>query len=151
MKMHKFSSVAALVLGSLLVCTVISSAEDANSNTNGNAPAKRERPRPPSVEQRVERMSTDLKLSDEQKAKVTALFEEDSKKMRELRSDKNLTRDEQREKFRAMRSESNTKLKQILTPEQWEKQQQRMHAARAAATNGEKKSDGTKNGGTKSE
>jgi Spy/CpxP family protein refolding chaperone len=139
MKMHKLSLGAALALGSLLVCTLTASAQDANTN----AP-KRERRGPPSVEQRVDRLSTELKLTDEQKTKVTALFEDDAKKMRELRSDKNLTREEQREKFRSMRSESESKLKQILTPEQWEKHQQRMRPGRPTAPDGEKKSDNNK-------
>ena len=87
-------------------------------------------------------MNTELKLTDDQKTKVTALFEEDAKKMRELRNDKNLTREDQREKFRAMRTESESKLKQILTPEQWEKHQQRMRPNRAgSAPEGEKKPD----------
>ena len=140
MKMHKLSLVAALALGSLLVCTSNASAQTENTNTN--APARRERRGPPSVEQRVERMNAQLKLTDEQKTKVTAMFEEDAKKMRELRNDKNLTREEQREKFRAMRTESESKLKQILTPEQWEKHQQQMRPGRPPApADGEKKPD----------
>lgn len=138
MKMHKLSLVVALALGSLLVYTSTASAQ----TTNTNPPARRERRGPPTVEQRVDRMTTELKLTDEQKTKVTALFEEDAKKMRELRNDKNLTREDQREKFRAMRSESESKLKQILTPEQWEKHQQRMRPARPpGAAGGEKKPD----------
>ena len=139
MKLHKLSLVAALALGSLLACT-IASAQDGNTN----AP-KRERRGPPSVEQRVERMTTELKLTDDQKTKVTALFEEDAKKMRELRNDKNLTREDQREKFRAMRTESDSKLKQILTPEQWEKHQQRARPNRPpGGAEGEKKADSNK-------
>src|SRR5690242_17680973 len=117
MKLYKLSLIAALALGSLLVCTSNASAQNQNANTN--APT-RPRHGPPSVEQRVERMTTELKLTDDQKTKVTALFEADAKKMHELRSDTTLTREEQREKFRAMRTESDGKLKQILTPEQWE-------------------------------
>ena len=142
MKMHKLSLVAALALGSLMVCSTVTSAEDANANTNTNAPANRPRRGPPTVEQRVERMTTQLKLTDEQKTKVTAVLEDSAKQMRELRNDKNLTRDEQREKFRAMRTETDSKLKQILTPEQWEKYEQRQRpAARPPSPDVEKKAD----------
>jgi Spy/CpxP family protein refolding chaperone len=145
MKMHKFSLVAALALGSLMACTGLTSAQDANANTNTNAPANRPR-RPPTVEQRVDRMATQLKLTDEQKTKVTAVLEDSAKQMRELRNDKNLTREEQREKFRAMRTESDSKLKQILTPEQWEKYQQRPRPTRPPSPDGEKKADTNTNG-----
>jgi Spy/CpxP family protein refolding chaperone len=141
MKIHKLSLGVALALGSLLVCTSAAFAQDSNANT-----PKRERRGPPTVEQRVDRMATELKLTDDQKSKVTALFEEDAKKMKELRGDKNLTREEQREKFRAMRTESENKLKQILTPEQWEKHQQRARPGNRSrgADEGAKKSESNK-------
>jgi len=140
MKIHKLSLLAALTLGGLLAGAGNALAQ--NQNTNTNAGPRHERRRPPSVEQRVERMNAELNLTEEQKTKVTALFEEDAKKMQELRGNKELTREEQREKFRAMRAQSESKLKQILTPEQWEKHQQRMRPARPPAPpEGEKKPD----------
>src|SRR5262249_7938706 len=119
MKMHKFSLIAALALGSLLAGALTCSAQTQTTNP----PVKGDR-KGGGVHQRVDRMATELNLTDDQKTKVTALFEEDAKKMRELRADTNLSKDERGEKFRAMRKESDQKLKAILTPEQWDKFQQ---------------------------
>jgi len=138
MKMHKFSLIAALAMGGLIVCALNSSAEETN------APAKAPRHGPPGAQQRVERMSSELKLTDDQKTKLSALFESEAKKMRELRNDTTLTKEERGEKFRAMRTENEAKLKQILTPEQLEKWQHHMRPARPAAPDGEKKSGSNK-------
>jgi Spy/CpxP family protein refolding chaperone len=52
---------------------------------------------------KVERLTKELNLTDEQKTQVEALFKE------------------QHEKFKALHEETNTKLKTILTPEQMNK------------------------------
>jgi Spy/CpxP family protein refolding chaperone len=75
------------------------------------------------MQQRVDRMATELKLNDEQKAKVTALLKKQAKQRREIVNDTNLSRQEHREKTRALIEEQNSELKTILTPEQFEKWQ----------------------------
>lgn len=107
--MNKISLVAALAVGGLLACATITSAQD--------APKKKG----PSVEQRVDRLNTEVTLTADQKTKVTALFEDSQKKMRELRQDTSLSQEDRREKMRTMREAEDKKLKEILTPEQWEK------------------------------
>ena len=109
--MNKLSLVAALAVGGLLACATVTSAQD--------APKKKG----PTVEQRVDRMNTELNLTADQKTKVTALFEDTQKKMRELRQDTSLSQEDRREKVRGMREAEDKKLKEILTPEQWEKWQ----------------------------
>lgn len=117
MNMKRLSFVAALALGGLLAFTAATSAQD------NNAP-KRPGRRAPSVQQRVDRINTEVNLTDEQKTKVTSLFEKDAKQMQELRQNaSNLSQDERREKFRALREESDKQLKAILKPEQWDKWQ----------------------------
>ena len=106
---------AALGLGALLTCANLASAQTTN------APARNERRM--TVQQRVDRMATELKLSDEQKTKVTALLEAGNKKRQELRADTALSQDERREKSRTFMRDQNKKLKEILTPEQFEKWQ----------------------------
>jgi periplasmic protein CpxP/Spy len=113
MRLYKYSLIAALALGSLLVSTTVSSAQDTKGGKKGRA----------TVEQRVERMTTELKLNDSQKTKVTSLLEADQKKMQELRADTSLSQEQRREKFRALRDESDKKMKEILTSDQWEKLQ----------------------------
>ncbi len=107
--MNKLSLVAALAVGGLLACATITSAQD--------APKKKG----PSVEQRVDRMNTELNLTADQKTKVTALFEDSQKKMRDLRQDTSLSQEDRRTKMREMRESEDKKLKEILTPDQWQK------------------------------
>ena len=137
MKIHKFSLIAALALSSLLACSLTSRAEETNTPPKGAR-------RGAGIQQRVDRMATELNLTDDQKSKVTALFEEDAKKMRELRADTNLTKEERGEKFRAMRTENDAKLKQILTADQMEKWQHRTRPTRPAVPEGEKKPEAKK-------
>lgn len=126
MKMHKLSLVAALALGSLLAGTILVSAQEA-------APGKKGGRGMMSVEQRLERMTTQLSLTDEQKPKIKAVLEETTKKMQALAPE------ERREKGRAIREEEMTKFKAILTPEQFEKYQKQMEQYRQRGPGGEKK------------
>src|SRR5215468_9933977 len=112
MRIQTFSLLAALALGMLLAGTSISSAQSTNATPRGSRG---------SVQQRVDRIATELNLTPEQKTKVTALFEEENKKRQELRANTTLSREEKREKGRAMLTEQEKKLKAILTPEQTEK------------------------------
>ena len=75
------------------------------------------------LQQRVDRISTQLDLSSDQKTKVTAALEAEGKQMRELRNDSSLSRDERREKVRALREDTNKKFKDILSSDQYEKWQ----------------------------
>jgi hypothetical protein len=71
-----------------------------------------------SVDARMERLTTELTLTDAQKPKVKAVLEETQKKAQGLRD---LPQDERREKMTAIREEESKALKPILTPEQMEK------------------------------
>ena len=123
--MNKLSLVAALAVGGLLACATITSAQD--------APKKKG----PSVEQRVDRMNTALNLTADQKTKVTALFEDSQKKMRELRQDTSLSQEDRRDKMRSMREAEDKKLKEILTPDQWEKWQKERPQQRGGGKKGQ--------------
>lgn len=60
------------------------------------------------------------KLSEAQKAKVKAVYEEQGKKLQELMAQRDSApQDELRTKRRAITEETNKKLKEILTPEQF--------------------------------
>ena len=76
---------------------------------------------------RLARMTKQLKLTDEQQAKIKPILEEQHNKMMDLRQDTSMTREDRFAKFREIRQESLQKIKPILTPEQqkkWEKMQQ---------------------------
>jgi len=114
MKAHRFSLVAATALGGLLALGSVSLAQDTNTTHRAER-------RGPTVQQRVERMTTELKLNDDQKTKVTALLEKQVKERRELMKDSSLPREERRQKMRALMESDNKQLKGILIPEQYEK------------------------------
>lgn len=124
MKLHLFSFFAAGALACLLAVTNLSSGQDTNT------PARATR-RGPMVRQRVERMTAELKLNDEQKAKVTAMLEAQAKQRREILVDNSLPREARRDKMRALLEDENKQLKAILTPEQFEKWQKLREQMRA--------------------
>jgi Spy/CpxP family protein refolding chaperone len=113
MKKNKTRLMTVLALGGLLAVTSMAYAQDAKEGNGGQR-------RGGSVQQRVDRMATELNLTDDQKTKLTTLFESQAKKRQELQ---NLAPEDRREKARAMMQETNKKLKEILTPEQFEKWQ----------------------------
>jgi Spy/CpxP family protein refolding chaperone len=93
--------------------------------------------RPP-LRDRSEILAKQLNLSDEQKPKVKAIMDEETKKFAELTSTgKNLTLQERRAKAKEIREATNAKMKEVLTPEQYEKYMKpglRVPAVRPGAT-----------------
>ena len=144
MKLNKISLVAALALGSMLLSSTAVLAQD-NKDGGDKGGGRRGRGQF-TVEQRLERMTTELKLTDEQKPKVKAVLEEQDKKMQGLRD---LAQDERATKMREMREESNKKMKTILTADQY-KQYEEMNQRRRNRGGGQGgQSDSKKESGTK--
>jgi len=112
MHMKKLGLIAAMALGGLVAGSSIATAQD-------NAP-----PPPPkkgrTVEQQLERMTTALTLTDDQKPKVKAVLEASVEKMRGIRD---LPEDQRATKRQEVRDEESKKFKDILTPDQFEKWQ----------------------------
>jgi periplasmic protein CpxP/Spy len=113
--MNKLSLVAAMALGGLVAFSTLATAQDA---TNGGKKGGKGRF---TVEQQMERLTTQLTLTDEQKPKVKAVLEETSKKMQEIFNDSSLDRTQMREKMQPIREEQTKKMKAILTDEQFKK------------------------------
>jgi len=128
--MKRISLVAVLALGGLLAGGSMATAQDAKPGDNKPAPGGR---RAFGVDQQLERMTTELKLTDEQKPKVKAVLEESQKKRQELRD---VPQDQRREKMQAIMQEQNKKLKEILTSEQMEKWQKSRPAGRPGGPRG---------------
>src|SRR5262245_29446179 len=112
MKINKVSVIAALALGSFLATSNLAMAQDQKGGQKRGGG---------SVEQRMERMNEQLKLTDEQKPKVKAVLEESQKARQELRSESSGAPQERREKMRGIMEKENKKLKEILTTEQYSK------------------------------
>ena len=87
-------------------------------------------PRQLSVDERLDRMSKELNLTQEQRDKIRPLLEEQDKQMGELRNNTSLTQEQKRDKARAMMMETHEKLVAVLTPEQKEKLKQHMDQMR---------------------
>jgi len=129
MRIYQSRLMAAMALGGLLACAAVCSAQSTNAPTRG---ANRD-----FVKQRVERMSSDLNLTSDQKTKVTALLQEDTKKRQELRADTSIPREQKREKGQALMAEQEKKLKEILTPDQYDKWQKMRQQFRPRRSEGQ--------------
>ena len=86
------------------------------------------------MQQRLDKMASELKLNEDQKTKVTALLESGAKKRQELRANTSLSRDERREKSRALMQDQNKQLKEILTKEQFDQWQKMRREGRKRQT-----------------
>ena len=118
MKVSKLALMTVL-LGSVLAISPGSRADDKTDTK----PADKEavtKGRPARGE-RLQQISEELKLTDEQKEKLKPVLQEQAKKARELRADKDLSKEDRLAKVKELREGMNTKLKAILTPEQLEK------------------------------
>ena len=117
MKLSKISVIAAMVLGGLVAGSTMVRAADA-TDSSGKGKGKGNRM---TVEQQMEKLTTELTLTDAQKPKVKEVLEDTSKKRQELMADSSTPQDERRTKFRALMDDQEKKLKEILTPDQMEK------------------------------
>jgi len=73
------------------------------------------------LRERMQETARELNLTPEQKEKLQTIVRERAEKLRELRQDTNLSPEEKREKLSAAREEIIAEVKEVLTPEQFEK------------------------------
>jgi periplasmic protein CpxP/Spy len=81
-------------------------------------------------QQRLEHLSTQLNLTDDQKAKIKPILEDEDAKMKALWQDTSTQPEDKRGKFMAIHQTSNDQIKSVLTDEQQKKfadMQERMH------------------------
>lgn len=113
--------IAALVAGGVLAADVAVYAQDATNTppTQGTPPVQH----PPAMRGRMnfDVIATQLALTDDQKAKAKPVFEEMNQKMIDLRKDTTLEMADRRAKMKEIRDDASAKLKDILTPEQYQK------------------------------
>lgn len=70
------------------------------------------------MQTRLDRMKTELNLTDDQVAKLKEVFVAEQNKVQEMRKEAEGTQEANREKMKQMRDERDGKLKAILSPEQ---------------------------------
>ena len=138
MKMTKLSAIVALTLGGLLLCSTSALAQDNKDSKDGGS-GKGRKGGFGTVEQRMDRMSKELKLTDEQKPKVKVVLEEQDKKMRDVAPE------DRRTKGREIRDETNKKMKEILTADQYKQYEEmnaRFRGKKGGGTEGDTKKEG---------
>jgi len=74
--------------------------------------------------ERLNWISARLHLTDEQKAQIKPILDQEIQQMKAIRTDKSLSRDQRRGKTKALREETFTKIHALLTPEQQKKHEQ---------------------------
>lgn len=123
-----------LTLAVCTLSTVMMLELDALARPQEAPPPPQAGPRMPpgreSVEQRMERLSKELDLTQEQREKIRPLIEEQVKQMRALREDNSLTQEQRREKAMGVMKETHGKIDAVLSPEQREKLKQHMQQMR---------------------
>ncbi|MFB9844757.1 hypothetical protein [Mucilaginibacter ginsenosidivorans] len=89
-----------------------------------------------SPEDRAKNLQTQLKLNDDQTAKITAIYKAQAVKRDSIRTAANGDRDAMRSAMMPLMKETNDKVKAILTPEQQTAYQKMMDEMRARMQGG---------------
>jgi protein CpxP len=123
MKLTQTLALAALVAGCLLAGSPTLQAQG-NTNTppTGTPPGGHSMRGHPNID----RMAKELGLTDDQKAKLKVVLEDQQTKMSSLRTDASLAPADKRAKAKEIREATQTQIKAILTPEQLAKWHQHM-------------------------
>ncbi|WP_150107285.1 Spy/CpxP family protein refolding chaperone [Pedosphaera parvula] len=122
--MKRLALLAVLALSGLMAFSTTTRAEDTT-----NAPAHRRGgpggPGAPGgrggegmMKERMDKMATELNLTEDQKTKVQAIMKDTGEKMKALRDDTTTAREDKMTKAKAIRDDSNTQIKALLTDEQ---------------------------------
>ena len=115
MKLSKISLVAVIALSGLVACsTMVRAADSTESKGKGKGGRM-------SVDQQLEKLTTELTLTDTQKPKVKEVLEDSNKKRQELFADTSTPRDQKGPKMKETMDDQEKKFKDILTPDQMEK------------------------------
>lgn len=76
---------------------------------------------PPTVEQRLQRMTRELNLTADQQQKIKPILENESTQMQALHSDSSLSEEDRMAKMRQIRQTSSAQIKPILNADQQQK------------------------------
>ena len=91
----------------------------------------------PTPEQRLQRMTQALNLTEDQQAKIKPILENESTQMQGLRSDTSLSQEDRMAKMKQIRENTTSQINPILTPDQqkqYAEMTSRMGRGRGAAT-----------------
>ncbi len=121
MKLNKTMMIAGLIAGSVFAADVAVRAQDSTNTPPAHA-------RPPGAPGARGRMNLDyiakqLALTEDQKTKAKPVLDEMQQKMRDLRQDTSVAQADRRAKMKEIHDAATAKLKEIFTPDQFEKWQ----------------------------
>jgi|SRR5215472_1147490 len=77
-----------------------------------------------SLDQHLQTLSEKLNLSDEQKAKIKPILQDQMQQMKAVRADSSLSKDEKQAKIKSIHDSSHDRINAVLTPEQQAKLKQ---------------------------
>lgn len=112
----KVVSFTLLATVAFAVALAQSSSSEMQQGTTGGQAARHER-----TYDRLEWLSKELNLSDEQKEKLKPILHDEAKQMRAVHEDSSLTPDQKRDKAKQIRKTFRPQIQAVLTPEQQEK------------------------------
>lgn len=103
----------------MMFCMALSAQDQAPMGGNRPRQEMRQQQTP---QVRAERLAKQLGLTDDEKAKVQALYEKQNAEREKMRSEgTQLTREQMRTKMDEMRKNEETEMQKILTPEKFQK------------------------------
>ena len=113
--MKRILFILPIATAALLVTSTGVFAEDEKPKGEGRGPGGH------NPAERLKMMTEKLGLSEDQTAKIKAIFEKNFPKMKELREDTSLSQEDKRAKFMELRKAEMEEIRAVLTPEQQEK------------------------------
>lgn len=128
--MKKIFFYAAAILTLLTGSTVVY-AQMPQGQDQGGGPRQ-----PMTADQRLQRMSQQLNLSEAQQQQIKPILENESKEMQALRDDTSLSQDDRRSKMMAIRQESTSQIKPILNADQQKQYDEMMSRGRGRGPGG---------------
>ena len=111
MKKTSLPMAALLTLLLLVSCTAFAQMQPEGGGQGGHG-------QPPTVDQRLQRMTQMLNLTDDQQQKIKPILETESTQMQTLRSDTSLSREDRMAKMKQIRESTASQINPILTPDQ---------------------------------
>ena len=112
--MNKYFLCAAVMAGLLLGAMAVFAQEPAAPPQGGGW----QRGQMPTADQRLQRMTQALNLTEDQQAKIKPILENETTQMQSLRSDTALSQEDRLAKMKQIRENTSSQINPILTPDQ---------------------------------
>ena len=119
--MKKFQLIFTAMLLSLSLAAFGQSSPDTQSGQEGHHGRGEGRERGMNADAQLEHMSKALNLTDDQKAKIKPILEDQDKQMHQLMQDTSVSQQDRRAKFRELHENTMSQIKPILTSDQQKK------------------------------